>query len=154
MSNLLIRLDQITAQTAARFQKIDRKVSLDVVTFPDIGFLNQLEKPGQTYTAGKPKTQTSRVDGREAFKIRVLPQAVMSFAEGDARAAACHQASIDGRKTGEKGAGPFVWARRRLCDSLRLVQCILEATDPGVDIISVDSSRSRGVLLGCHFSRL
>jgi len=74
----------------------------------------------------------------------------MSLAEGDARAATGDQAGVDWSEASEESTSPAVWAGCWLCDGLWLVQGIFESSNPGVDIIGIDSGRY-GVLWSSHF---
>jgi len=114
---------------------------LNVVSFSDFTLLDELEGPWKADTAGEPETQTSGINWRETLKVGVLSESVVSLAEGDARAAASDQAGIDWREASEESTSPAVWASCWLCDGFWLVQGILETSNPGINIVGIDSSR-------------
>jgi len=140
----LVGLDQITAQTAARLCYIDWEVSCDVVLFSDVALLDELEEPWKTDAAREPEAQASSIDWRETIKVMIVVETVMGSAECDAWAAACEGTGIDRVKASEERARPAVWSSGWLCDNLWLVQGILESSDPGVDIISINGSGGSG----------
>jgi len=115
--------------------------------FSNLSLLNRLEEPWKADAARKPETKTSGVDWRVSLKSCGLAKSVVGLAEGDTRAAACDQASINRIEASEERARPAVWASGWLGDNLWLVDGILESSDPGVYIIWVNSSSGCGCVL-------
>jgi hypothetical protein len=98
--------------------------------FSNLSLLNRLEEPWKADAARKPETKTSGVDWRVSLKSCGLAKSVVGLAEGDTRAAACDQASINRVEASEESARPAIWASGWLGDNLWLVDGILESSDP------------------------
>jgi len=153
VGDFLVGLDQIAAQAAACLESIYWEISLDVVVFSDLSLLDELEDRWKADAAREPETQASGVNWRVSLEGGRLAKSVMGLAEGDTWTAASDEAGINRSEAAEERAGPGVWTSGRLGDDFRLADSVLESSDPGIDVIWVDSRCcSSGVLLrSCHF---
>lgn len=69
----------------------------------DLVPLQQIRDTVATETRDGPPAQAARVHDVVPDQVAILVQPVMRLAEGDARAAACDQAGIDGIEAAEEG---------------------------------------------------
>jgi hypothetical protein len=150
MVNFLIGLDKIATQAAARFNSINREISLDVVLFANFTLLDELEEPWKADASGEPETQASGINWGVSFKSWRHAKTMMCLAESNAWAAAGNQASINRSEAAEERTRPAVRTSSWLGDSLWLVDGILESGNPSIDIIWVDCCRGSGGLLSRH----
>jgi len=139
-------LDEITAWAAAGAENIHGAVALEVELGADVVALEDHEWYAEADVVSEEESDARGVDWRVVLELRILSETVVGLAEGDARAAASHQAGINRIEELDKAVLPWLFAYEA-SDGIWLVGSILETIDPVANIIFMDRSSDWGSLL-------